>query len=78
MIKFTRKRPINIEDELPEFAKAVKQENADTIIMSDGAFSESELELLGSAIKYACKNGKKVTIVPQGNYQSNYLKVVNK
>jgi hypothetical protein len=52
-----------IELALPEFCKAVRNAESDTIILNQLSFSESELELLGSVIKYAGYFKKTVTII---------------
>ena len=49
---------------LPEFCKSVKSMETDTIILNQKSFSEKELELLGSVIKYAGYFKKNVTIIP--------------
>jgi len=51
-----------IEKELPEFVKAVKYEEANTICVHQSAFSENDLELLGAAIKYAGYFNKDINI----------------
>lgn len=50
-----------IELEMPEFIKAVK--DSDRVILSSEAFGDSELLLLGMAIRYAGNNGKKIVIL---------------
>lgn len=55
----------HIKKHLPEFYKAVKQKDADHVIMHHVAFGVDleELYLMGMAIKYAGMNGKRVHVL---------------
>ena len=56
-----------VEEVLPEFAKAVKTDDASAIILHQDAFAgdyqQSEYYLMGCAIKYAGLYGKEVRII---------------
>ena len=60
----TYKGWLDVEKKLPEFVKACNQQNADTILLCNSAFSDDESLLLGEAIKYAGKKNKVVTVIP--------------
>jgi predicted RNase H-like nuclease (RuvC/YqgF family) len=52
-----------VEEKLPEFAKAAKSGEGDTILLMQEAFNNKEMFLFGSAIKYAGLHNKKVTVI---------------
>lgn len=54
-----------VEDHLPTFKAVCANPDADTVILQQGAFgnSDQELLLLACAVKYAGLKGKHLTIV---------------
>ena len=53
-----------VRSELPEFYKMCKDESTDRVILHHAAFSEEEVCLLGTAVKYATEYaGKNVHVI---------------
>lgn len=54
-----------VGEELPEFKEMVESEETDNVMMHHNAFGTElgEITLLGVAVTYATRMGKKVTVV---------------